>query len=347
MSHNKIRVLIVEDSFLMRKVIGDAINADPALEVIYKAKNGREGLQKILELKPDIVTLDINLPLLDGIAVLKEVMKKQPTKVIMLSAYTKEGTNDTMKALELGAIDFIAKPSGEISLDIYKLKDEIVSKIKLAGKIELDKFMSVVSSGITAPSVKEKLFIVKKLVIIGASTGGPKVVLDIMKNIPGTDKAAFIIVQHMPVGFTTTFAERISWESKIKAKEAEDNEFICAGKAYVAQAGHHLIVEKYGDNLKARLTQDPPVNFVRPSIDVTMSSAAQACGENIIGIILTGMGKDGMEGTKSIKEKGGTIIIQNEETSVVWGMPKAVYEAGLADKVLSPQQIVQEIAKAI
>ncbi|HBU08861.1 MAG TPA: chemotaxis response regulator protein-glutamate methylesterase [Candidatus Omnitrophica bacterium] len=347
MSHNKIRVLIVEDSFLMRKVIGDAINADPALEVIYKAKNGREGLQKILELKPDIVTLDINLPLLDGIAVLKEVMKKQPTKVIMLSAYTKEGTNDTMKALELGAIDFIAKPSGEISLDIYKLKDEIVAKIKLAGKIELNKFMSVVSSGIAAPSAKEKLFIVKKLVIIGASTGGPKVVLDIMKNIPGTDKAAFIIVQHMPVGFTTTFAERISWESKIKAKEAENNEFICAGKAYVAPAGHHLIVEKYGEHLKARLTQDPQVNFVRPSIDVTMSSAAQACGENIIGIILTGMGKDGMEGTKSIKEKGGTIIIQNEESSVVWGMPKAVSEAGLADKVLSPQQIVQEIAKAI
>ena len=347
MSLKKIRVLIVEDSFLMRKVIGDAINADPAMEVIYKAKNGREGLQKILELKPDIVTLDINLPLLDGIGVLKEAMKKQPTKIIMLSAYTKEGTNDTMKALELGAIDFIAKPSGEISLDIYKLKDEIVSKIKLAGKIELDKFMSVVSSGIAIPSDKEKIFTVKKLVIIGASTGGPKVVLDIMKNIPGTDKAAFIIVQHMPVGFTTTFAERISWESKIKTKEAEDNEFIAAGKALVAPAGYHLVVEKYGGYLKTRLNQDPRINFVRPSIDVTMCSAAEACGKDIIGIILTGMGKDGLEGAKSIKEKGGTIIIQNEESSVVWGMPKAVYEAGLADEVLSPPQIVQEITKRI
>lgn len=346
MSHKKIRVLVVEDSFLMRKIISDAINADPALEVIYKAKNGREGLQKILELKPDIVTLDINLPLMDGISVLKEIMKKQPTKVIMLSAYTKEGTNDTMKALELGAIDFIAKPSGEISLDIYKLKDEIASKIKLAGKIELDRFMSVVSSGI-APPIREKIFLIKKLIIIGASTGGPKVVLDIMKNLPETQDAAFIIVQHMPAGFTETFAERISWESKIKAKEAEDNEFICAGKAFVARAGYHLVVERYGDHLKARLNQDPLVNFVRPSIDITMSSAAEACGKDIVGIILTGMGKDGLDGVRSIKEKGGTIIIQNEESSVVWGMPKAVYEAGLADKVLSPQQIIQEIIKAI
>lgn len=347
MSHKKIRVLIVEDSFLMRKVIGDAINADPALEVIYKAKNGKEGLEKILELKPDIVTLDINLPLLDGIGVLKEVMKKQPTKIIMLSAHTKEGTNDTMKALELGAIDFIAKPSGEISLDIYKLKDEIVSKIKLAGKIELDKFMSTASFGIAALPTKEKILTVKRLVIIGASTGGPKVVLNIMKNIPETDTAAFIIVQHMPVGFTTTFAERISWESKIKTKEAQDNEFICAGKALVAPAGYHLVVEKYGEHLKTRLNQDPQVNFVRPSIDITMCSAAKACGKDVIGIILTGMGKDGLEGAKSIKKEGGTIIVQDEESSVVWGMPKAVYGAGLADKVLSPPEIIQDITQRI
>src|SRR3989338_11616193 len=206
MSHKKIRVLIVEDSFLMRKIIGDAINADPDLEVIHKAKNGREGLQKILELKPDIVTLDINLPLLDGIAVLKEVMKKQPTKVIMLSAYTKEGTNDTMKALELGAIDFIAKPSGEISLDIYKLKDEIISKIKLAAKIDLDKFLTSIAPT-AASRVKKKTVAIEKLVVIGASTGGPQAGLDVMHEIKSGTPAAFLIVQHMPKGFTLSFAE--------------------------------------------------------------------------------------------------------------------------------------------
>ena len=213
--------MVVDDSFLMRKIISDAINSDPALEVIYKAKNGQEGLQKILELKPDIVTLDINLPIMDGLSVLQEVMKKQPCKVIMLSAYTREGAADTMKALEAGAIDFIAKPSGEISLDIYKLKDEIISKIKLAAKIKESKFLSTISGESVLHHPREKAIAVKKLVIIGASTGGPKAVLEIMQDIPAGLAAAFIIVQHMPAGFTTTFAERLSWQSKLKAKEAQ------------------------------------------------------------------------------------------------------------------------------
>src|SRR3989338_1855583 len=272
MSLKKIRVLIVEDSFLMRKVIGDAINADPAMEVIYKAKNGREGLQKILELKPDIVTLDINLPLLDGIAVLKEVMKKQPTKVIMLSAYTKEGTNDTMKALELGAIDFIAKPSGEISLDIYKLKDEITSKIKLAARIKESKFLNTLSEESAGRHPREKAIAIKKLVIIGASTGGPKAVLEIMQEIPAGLQAAFLIVQHMPTGFTATFAERLSWQSKLKAKEAQEGDTVMADKILVAPAGYHLILEQNAKELKTRLNQDSLVNFVRPSIDVTIYS---------------------------------------------------------------------------
>mgnify|MGYP001560268490 FL=1 len=348
MSEKKVSVLVVDDSFLMRKIISDAINSDPALEVIYKAKNGREGLQKILELKPDIVTLDINLPIMNGLSVLQEVMKKQPCKVIMLSAYTREGAADTMKALEAGAIDFIAKPSGEISLDIYKLKDEIISKIKLAAKIKESKFLSAISGEPALHHPREKAIAVKKLVIVGASTGGPKAVLEIMQDIPAGLPAAFLIVQHMPAGFTTTFAERLSWQSKLKAKEAQEGDPVMADKILVAPAGYHLVLEQAGKELKTKLNQDSLVNFVRPSIDVTMYSAVEAFnGKNIIAVILTGMGKDGLDGCRKIKEAGGTIIIQDEASSVVWGMPGAVYEAGISDKVMPVSKIAEAIVKEI
>ncbi len=356
MLEKKIKVLVVDDSFLMRKIISDAINSDPALEVVYKAKNGPEGLQKILELKPDIVTLDINLPIMNGLSVLQEVMKKQPCKVIMLSAYTREGAADTMKALELGAIDFIAKPSGEISLDIYKLKDEIISKIKLAARIKESKFLSSISEESAIRHHREKAIAIKKLVIIGASTGGPKAVLEIMQEIPAGLQAAFLIVQHMPAGFTTTFAERLSWQSKLKAKEAQEGDTVMADKILVAPAGYHLILEpsasprgeQNAKELKTKLNQDSLVNFVRPSIDVTMYSAAEAFpGKDIIAVILTGMGKDGLDGCRKIKEAGGTILIQDEASSVVWGMPGAVYEAGLSDKVLPVSKIAEAIVKEI
>ncbi len=348
MTEKKVKVLVVDDSFLMRKIISDAINSDPNLEVVYKAKNGQEGLQKILELKPDIVTLDINLPIMNGLSVLQEVMKKQPCKVIMLSAYTREGAADTMKALEAGAIDFIAKPSGEISLDIYKLKDEIISKIKLAAKIKEDKFLTSISEDSFPRHIREKASELKKLVIIGASTGGPKAVLEIMQEIPAGLAAAFIIVQHMPAGFTATFAERLSWQSKLKAKEAQEGDMVLADKILVAPAGYHLALEQAGKELRAKLNQDSLVNFVRPSIDVTMYSAAEAFrGKDIVAVILTGMGKDGLDGCRKIKEAGGTIIIQDEASSVVWGMPGAVYEAGLSDKVLPVSKIAEAIVKEI
>lgn len=339
---DKIRVLVVDDSLLMRKIISDGINSDPALEVIDKAKNGKEALEKIFSLKPDVVTLDINLPLLDGISVLEEVMKKQPTRILILSAYTREGTSSTIRALELGAIDFITKPSGEISLDIYKLKDTIASKIKLAAKVNLDKF-----SPIRIHPYIEKSSDIRKLVIIGASTGGPKAVLDIMQDISEGLPAAFLIVQHMPKGFTASFAERISWQGKIKTKEAQDSDLVLTDKGFVAPAGYHMVLEKSQEAVRIKLNQEPLVNFVRPSIDVTMASGAEVFGRSVIGVILSGMGKDGLEGCQKIKKRGGTIIVQDEATSVVWGMPKAVYEADLADKVLPLSKIAEAITREI
>lgn len=342
---NKIRVLVVEDSFLMRKIITDIINSDSKLEVVAEARDGKEALDKIYSLKPDVITLDINLPVVDGIQVLTEVMKKQPTRIIMLSAYSRTGTSATISALELGAVDFIAKPSGEISLDLPKLKDEIIAKIKLASRIEINKVSVNPISTVSRPESKSQN--IRKVVVIGASTGGPRALLQVMKDIPAGLPATFLVVQHMPEGFTLSFAERISWQSEVKVKEAEEGDIITADKAFIAPTGTHMVLERYEEQVKIRLSSDPLVNFVRPSVDVTMISAVEVFGKDVIGVVLTGMGKDGLAGSRKIKENGGFIIIQNEETSVVWGMPKMVYRAGLADKVLPISDISGAIVESI
>jgi len=344
---DKIRVLVIDDSFLMRRIISDIVNSDPELEVVGRAKDGEEALEKVLGLNPDVVTLDINLPIKDGIDVLSDIMKNKPTRVIMLSAYTRAGASATMRALELGAVDFIAKPSGEISLGLEKLKNEIIGKIKLAAKIDLERYMSSFSERATTYVEEERPVGVKKLVVIGASTGGPRAIMDIVQDIPIDSPAAFLIVQHMPKGFTLSFAERISWQSGIKAKEAEENDIITPSRVFIAPAGYHMVLQNEDGSLKIKLNQDPYVNFVRPSIDVTMSSAAAVMGSNVIGVILTGMGKDGLDGARAIKEKGGRLIVQDEETSVVWGMPKNIAKAGIADDILPISKIASCIIKYI
>lgn len=344
---NKIRVLVVDDSFLMRQIISDIITSDSDLEVVGKAKDGKEALELVSLLKPDVITLDVNLPVMDGLTVLETVMKKQPTRVIMVSAYTRVGATATLRALELGAVDFIAKPSGEISLDINKLKDEIINKVKLAAKVELDKYSFAFEPQVTLADEVIKPPELKKIVIIAASTGGPKAILDVMRDIPANLPAAFLIIQHMPVGFTLSFAERLSWQSTMKAKEAEEGDVVTAGKVFVAPAGYHMVIESEKEQLKIKLNQDPLVNFVRPAADITMSSAVDAFNKSIIGVVLTGMGRDGLEGAKKIKQKGGYIIIQDDKTSAVWGMPRMVFEAGLADKVLPISAIANAIVEKI
>ena len=228
-----------------------------------------------------------------------------------------------------------------------KLKDEIISKIRSASEVDLQKHLAACRSGVRFAETAHKPGFIKKLVIIGASTGGPKAVMDIMQKFPHDLPAAFLIVQHMPKGFTLSFAERISWQSGLKAKEAEEGDQLLAGKVFVAPAGFHMTLEKEGDRLEVRLNQDPLVNFVRPSIDVTMFSAAEIFGRNTIGVILTGMGKDGMDGCRKIKEAGGTVVVQDEETSIVWGIPRSVYKAGLADDVLPIGKLPAKIVDLI
>ncbi len=339
---NKTTVLVVDDSFLMRKIISDIINSDPNLEVIGKAKDGQEALDKIAALKPDVVTLDINLPIVDGIDVLAQIMKTRPTRVIMFSAYSRTGASATIKALELGAVDFIAKPAGEISLGLDKLKDEIITKIRLAALVNLEGYLPKEPAEISRRVARSDI---KNLVVVGASTGGPKAILELVQGLDEHLPVCYLIVQHMPKGFTMSFAERISWQSGLRAKEAEDGDELMVGKIFVAPAGYHMILEKDGNSVRLRLNQDPLVNFVRPSIDVTMLSAARIFGRDVIGVVLTGMGKDGAEGSRAIKEAGGKVIIQDEKTSVVWGMPRSVFKEGVADDVLPVHDIPKAIIK--
>lgn len=342
----KIKVFIVENSILMQKVISEILSLDPQIEVIGSAEFGRDALEKIPQVSPDVVTLDINLPDINGLTVIKELMCNFPVRIIVVSAYTQSGADLTLRSLEAGALDFISKPSGEVSLDLYNFKDEIISKIKLVTNIDLNKAINISKRIIPLREVLS----VSKIVVIGASTGGPKAILEILREIPSNIDASFLIIQHMPKGFTKSFAQRISWYSNIKIKESEDGDLILVGAAYIARAGSHLVIEKISQEKNRyciRLDENPAINL-RPSLDVTMNSVAEAFSGKIIGVVLTGMGKDGLEGTKKIKEKGGKIIVQDETSCVIYGMPKTIIDAGLADEVLPlgeiPKKIIEYLA---
>jgi two-component system chemotaxis response regulator CheB len=341
----KIKVFIVEDSILMQKILRDILLSDPHIEIVGNTRFGKEALEKIPQFSPDIVTLDINLPDMDGLAVLKKIMEGFPTRVVMLSAYTQKGADTTLRALELGAMDFIPKPSGEVSLDLYKFKEEIISKVKLVATIDLNKFIC----GFKGIAPHKEVLSIEKIAVIGASVGGPAAILEIMSQLPSSIDASFLIVQHMPIGFTKSFAERISWYSEIKAKEAEEGDVLFKSAVYVAPSGFHMVIEKIQDQKHRyciRLDDSPFVNYVRPAVDVTMSSVAEVFeGTKILGVILSGMGRDGLGGARKIKERGGKIIAQDESSCAVYGMPKVVIDEGLADEVLRLDQIPKKIVQ--
>jgi len=343
----KIKVFAVGDSVLMQKAISDVFSRMPDFEIVGKSFKGDEALRDIPKLHPDIVMLDVNLPDMYGLNVLKEIMGKFPSKVIMFSDYTKEAADITIKALELGALDFISKPSGDVSLGWNNFKKEIISKIKIISDIDISKHFH----DFKKVSAAKEDSAVKKVVVIAASTGGPKSIMDIMREIPADIPASFLIVQHMPKGFTKSFASRIAWNSKIETKEASDGDVILKSAGYVAPAGFHMVIEKSPQSKNhrfcVRLNDNPRVNYVRPSADVTLTSVAELFGTDAIGVILTGMGKDGLDGAKHIKKRGGFIIAQDKNTSVVYGMPRAVIEEGIADEVLSLRDIPKEIIKRV
>ena len=350
----KIRVLVVDDSALMRLMISDILNSDKEIEVVATARDGEDGIKKVTELKPDVVTLDVEMPRLDGLDALGYIMSEIPTPVVMISAFTKKGAEVTFRAMEYGAVDFVSKPSGPISRGIRVIGDELIAKIKVAVRVDLDKLNFIGPKKIPEKYLKakpKKIVPEVKVVTIGASTGGPRALGGILSQLDPDIPAGLLIVQHMARGFTKTFADRLDRESRIEVKEAEAGNRIEQGKALIAPGDYHMTVrrDKIGKETAGVicLNQDSPVYGLRPTVDIMMLSAVEVYGGKTVGVILTGMGSDGAKGMKAIKENKGKTIAQDKNTCVVYGMPKAAVEEGVVDKVVPLDKIAEEIMKMV
>ncbi|MCX8130303.1 MAG: chemotaxis response regulator protein-glutamate methylesterase [Clostridia bacterium] len=345
----EIRVLVVDDSAFMRKVISDILKSDLSIKVIDTAKNGVEAIEKVKELKPDVVTLDVEMPIMDGLTCLKELLKTSYIPVVMLSSVTKDGAEQTIRALEDGAVDFITKPSNIFEMSSDEKKIEVIEKVKIAKNSTRITQQCIKSLHIKPKSDIVKSSEIKNIVAIGTSTGGPKALQDVIPLIPGNVPAAFLVVQHMPPGFTKSLAERLNSLSEVTVKEAEDGEFIKPGYVYIAPGSYHMLVEKdKNKNIKIRLSQSPPVGGHRPAVNVMMESLSNTGLTNLIGVIMTGMGGDGSEGVKLIKNVNkGYIIAQDEKSCVVYGMPKVAVQTGVVDAVVPLKSITKEIMKIV
>ena len=342
---SQIRVLVVDDSAFMRKVITELLEAYDDIEVVTQARNGVDALKKLDRYSCDLITLDIEMPKMDGLEFLNKLMDQNPIPVVMLSSVTEEGSKATIKALELGAFDFIPKPSGAISLDIQEVEEDLVRKVRLAAQSSWDykgivkKEDNVKRKVVSAPpSVDEK-----KILLIGASTGGPRALKEIFSRLPGDLNACGLVVQHMPAGFTNSLAKRLNRLSEFKVKEASNGDELVPGQALVAPGDYHMLVKKG----KVKLSQEAKQHNVRPAIDKTIETAVKEYGNRIIGVLLTGMGKDGVYGLEMIKESGGQTIAQDKKTSIVYGMPRMAYEAGVVDVVKPLSKIGEEIVKQV
>jgi len=346
MSSKRSTVLVVDDSAFMRKVISEIIEASEDFEVVGTARNGHDALKQIHALDPAIVTLDIEMPELDGLQTLGYIMSETPRPVVMLSAgETGDGAEAlTIRALELGAVDFIRKPSGPISLDLVTVRDQLIDALKAAAEMnlggvsmlarpQLRQASGTLGAGATA----------SRVVVIAASTGGPRALADVIPNLPRDLDAAVLVVQHMPAGFTKSLAQRLDVLSSLPVKEAENGMRIAHGSVYLAPGGFHMKVALVNSIPTLSLDESPPIWGVRPSADPLFRSATEVFGSQVIGVVLTGMGRDGAAGLKVIREAGGRGIVQNRETSIVYGMPQAALTAAGADRVAP----IQEVAAAI
>lgn len=337
------KVLIVDDSALVRQMLTEMINQDPQLEVVGVAQDPFAAREKIKQLKPDVLTLDVEMPRMDGITFLRNVMRLRPMPVVMVSTLTEQGADVTLEALEIGAVDFVTKPKVDIAGKLQDYADELVSKIKVAATAKVRaRADQILTKGpdpkLSADAILQKsslkqgttLKTTDKIIAIGASTGGTEAIREVLEHMPA-DSPGIVITQHIPPKFSTSFALRMNSISAMTVYEAEDGMQIVPGHVYIAPGDRHLIVERSGARYYCRLNDGPPVNRHRPSVDVLFRSVAQCVGPNAIGVILTGMGDDGARGLLEMKQAGAPTLAQDEASCVVWGMPGEAVKLGAAD----------------
>lgn len=341
-----VRVLVVDDSAFMRRVIADAIASQPDMEVAGVAHNGLDALLKVEQLQPDVVTLDVEMPDMDGLTALRHLMARYPRPVVMLSSQTQHGAITTLRALSIGAVDFVAKPSGAISLDFSRVREELLQKIRGAALARVRAQVASTRCSAEATRVRRPTYPggFERLVVIGCSTGGPRALAALVPELPAEVPAAYLIVQHMPAGFTRSLAERLDASSPIAVREAVAGDRLESGTALVAPGDYHLRLSPSGT---VELDQAARVHGVRPSVDVALESLSERFGSRTVAVILTGMGQDGTAGAAAVRQAGGYVLAEDESTCVVWGMPRAVVERGLAHRVAPLDGMAEAIASTV
>ncbi|HKX27434.1 MAG TPA: chemotaxis response regulator protein-glutamate methylesterase [Blastocatellia bacterium] len=357
----KIRILVIDDAVMIRRIISDVLSKDPMLEVVGTAANGKIGLAKLAQLRPDVIIMDVDMPELDGLHTLRMLRKTHPSlPVIMFSTLTEHGAAALMEALALGASDYVTKPSAAGSLPIAakRVEDELVPKIKaLCSSLLVPANPALTRgrlSGAAIPPASPKprsavrhQFRRIEVLAIGVSTGGPNALADLIPALPADFPVPILIVQHMPPIFTRLLAERLEAKSSFRVREGATGEVVMPGQVWIAPGGYHMVVEREGGRIRLRTHQDPPENSCRPAVDVLFRSVVKVYGAGTLALVLTGMGQDGLRSCGAIREAGGQILAQDEPTSVVWGMPGFVAQAGLADRVLPLNQLAPEIVRRV
>jgi two-component system chemotaxis response regulator CheB len=345
---NKIRVLVVDDSAMVREILTQGLSADPGIEVVDSARDPYVARDMIVKYRPDVITLDVEMPNMDGVEFLRRLMPQYPLPVVMVSALTEKGKRITMDALDAGAVDFVTKPSADVARGLNKLLSELRAKVKIASKANVSHWKNrkraprremVSGSRALAESTD-------KVIAIGASTGGTEAIRRVIERLPRTTPG-IVIVQHMPPGFTRMFADRMDTLCEMDVKEAETGDRVMQGRVLVARGGYHLEVVRSGGIYKVKCSEGEKVCGHIPSVEVMMRSVARQVGSNAVGVMLTGMGHDGADAMVAMRQAGARVIAQDEATSVVFGMPKEAYERGGAEKLVSIEDIAPEIIRLL
>jgi two-component system chemotaxis response regulator CheB len=343
MSKRRIKVLVVDDSAFVRQALTRMLSSEPDIEVVGQAADGREAIDKSRLLRPDVMTLDLQMPRMGGLQALEELMASDPLPVLLLSSQTREGADVTLRGLELGALDFVDKSRVQGNMNLLGLAEELKAKVRAIARAHVPRRPQPEARRLPERPREARV----DVVVLATSTGGPPALQAILPRMPRALACAVLVVQHMPVGFTRSLAERLNARSELPVREAEDGDAIAPGQVLIAPAGRHLKLRRRGSAVKAVLDDEPKASLHRPSADVLMASAARLYGSRCLGVVLTGMGSDGTEGLRAIRQAGGRTLAEAEETCVIYGMPKSAVEAGVVDQAVPLHGMAEAILAAV